>query len=145
MIGMNLTLLKTACLGTFLIGLIAAAASYPALSGPWSLLLDAVKWPVDGAQSAASSEARILSAIGGGLTCGWAVMLYGLAAGPIARGDGDAKRLFVVGVLTWFGIDSLASLAAGWPGNVALNLVFAAMLLAPFLLDHRKSPMAAAA
>ena len=67
MIGMNLTLLKTACLGTLLIGLIAAAGSHPALSGPWSLLLDAVKWPVDGAQSAASSEARILSAIGGGL------------------------------------------------------------------------------
>jgi hypothetical protein len=140
MTGRNLALLKTACLGTFLIGLVAAAASHPALSGPWSLLLDAVRWPIDGAQSAASSEARVLSAIGGGLTCGWAVMLYGLAAGPIARGDAEARRLFVAGVLTWFAIDSLASLAAGWPGNVALNLVFVAMLLAPFLLDRAKAP-----
>jgi hypothetical protein len=138
--GLSLTLLKTACIGTFLIGLVAAAASVPALAGPWNLLLDAVRWPLDGLQSAASDEARLLSAIGGGLTCGWAVMLYGLAAGPIARGDADASRLFVTGVLTWFTIDSLASAAAGWPGNIALNLVFAALLLTPFLLGGSAKP-----
>lgn len=145
MTGFPLTLLKTACLGTFLIGIIAAAASHPALAGPWSLLMDVIQWPIDGAQSAASSEARILSAIGGGLTCGWAVMLYGLAAGPIARGDRDARGLFVASVLTWFGIDSSASLAAGWPGNVVLNLGFAAMLLTPFLLGKPRPAKAAVA
>jgi hypothetical protein len=140
-----LTLLKSACLGTFLLGLVAAAASHPALAGPWSLLMDLVQWPIDGAQSAASSEARILSAIGGGLTCGWAVMLYGLAAGPIARGDRDMRALFVGSVLTWFTVDSTASLAAGWPGNVVLNLGFAAMLLTPFLLDRPASARAVVA
>jgi hypothetical protein len=143
--GLPLTLLKAACLSTFLFGLIGAAASIPAAAAPWSMFLDLARWPLDGAQSAASGEARILSAIAGGLTCGWAVMLFGLAAGPIARGDREMRSLFVAGVLTWFGIDSLASLAAGWPGNAALNVLFAAMLLTPFLLDRGRRPKAALA
>lgn len=140
-----LTLLKAACVATFLVGLLAAAAAFPPLAAPWSLLMDIIQWPMDGAQSAASSEARILSAIGGGLTCGWAAMLYGLAAGPIARGDRDARGLFVGSVMIWFTVDSLASFAAGWPGNVLLNLGFAAMLLTPFLLDRSRTPTAATA
>jgi hypothetical protein len=143
--GPALTLLKTACISTFLFGLTGAAASLPALAAPWSLLLDLARWPLDGAQSAGSSEARILSAIGGGLTCGWAVMMYGLVSGPISRGDGDMKRLFIASVLTWFTIDSLASFAAEWPGNVVLNLVFAAMLLAPFVLDREAAARPAVA
>jgi hypothetical protein len=145
MTGLPLTLLKTACLGTFLLGLVAAAAAHPALAAPWSLLMDVIQWPVDGAESAASSEARILSAIGGGLTCGWAVMLYGLASGPIARGDRDMRGLFIASVLTWFSIDSTASFAAGWPGNVLLNLLFAALLLTPFLLGGSRSAKVAVA
>ncbi len=139
MSGLALNLLRTACFATFLVGLVAAAASHPALAAPWSLLMDIVQWPIDGGQSASSSEARILSAIGGGITCGWSVILYGLASGPIANGDRDARRLFIASVLTWFAVDCLASLAAGWPGNVLLNLSFAAMLLTPFLLDRPSS------
>ena len=135
-----LSLLKIACVSTFIVGLVAAAAAHPMLAAPWALLMDLVQWPIDGAQSVASSEARILSAIGGGLTCGWSVMLYGLAAGPIARGDRDMRGLFVGSVLTWFTVDSIASFAADWPGNVVPNIVFAAMLLVPFLLD--RSPFA---
>lgn len=131
-----LALLKAACVLVFLAGVMGAAAAVPALAAPWELLIDLVRWPIDGAQSVAASEARLLSAITGGLTCGWGVMLYGLAAGPIARGDGDMRRLFITGVLTWFAIDSLASFAAGWPGNVVLNLLFAVLLLVPFLMDR---------
>jgi hypothetical protein len=42
--------------------------------------------------------------------------------------------MFVASVLTWFAIDSLASLAAGWPANLLLNTAFATMLLVPFVL-----------
>lgn len=140
-----LALLKAACIVTFLAGLMGAAAAHPGLAGPWALLMDLVQWPIDGAQNVASSEARILSAIAGGLTCGWSVMLYGLAAGPFARGDAHLRGLFVASVLTWVTIDSLASLAAGWPGNVVLNLVFAAMLLAPFAMDRSRSARSAVA
>ena len=134
-----LALLKGACLVIFLAGLMGAAAAVPALAAPWALLLDLTQWPVDGAQNVAASEARILSAIAGGLTCGWSVMFYGLAAGPIARGDRDIRALAVASVLTWFTVDSLASVAAGWAGNVVVNLVFAGMLLVPFLLDRSPS------
>jgi hypothetical protein len=65
--GLPLTLLKTACIGTFLIGLAAAAASVPALAGPWTLLMEhraLARRTVP--KRRPRNEARILSAIGGG-------------------------------------------------------------------------------
>jgi hypothetical protein len=136
MTGFPLALLRTSCLATIAIGLVSAVASHPAASGPWTLLMDALQWPLDGAQNVASKESRVLSAVLGGIACGWGLLLYLLASGPIASGDRDARSMFVGSVVTWFVIDSLASLAAGWPLNLLLNTAFAALLLLPFLL-HR--------
>jgi hypothetical protein len=55
------------------------------------------------------------------------------------------RGLFIASVLTWFSIDSTASFAAGWPGNVLLNLLFAALLLTPFLLGGSRSAKVAVA
>lgn len=126
-----LTLFKSACIGTILLGLVGAAAALPALAGPWQLFVDAVKWPVDGGQSVASSEARLLSAISGGLTVGLGVMMLSLAQGPLGKGEAWAKRAILQGLTTWVLVDSTASFLAGWPENVLLNLVFYAMLAGP--------------
>jgi hypothetical protein len=142
--GMPLSMLKAACLVTIAAGLVGAAASHPLTAAPWTLLMDVLQWPLDRGQSVASSEARVLSAIGGGLSVGWGVLLYLLAAGPVARGEQDASRMFITSVLAWFTVDSIASLAAGWPGNVALNIVFLAALTAPFLFGGRNPVRAAA-
>jgi hypothetical protein len=143
MTGLPLTFLRISCLATIGIGLVSALASHPIASGPWALLMDLLQWPVDGAQSVASPEARVLSAVLGGIACGWGLLLYLLASGPIARGDREARGMFVASVLTWFAIDSLASLAAGWPANLLLNTAFAAMLLVPFVLGVPRSAGAA--
>jgi hypothetical protein len=101
--------------------------------------MDALQWPLDGAQNVASKESRVLSAVLGGIACGWGLLLYLLASGPIAKGDRDARSMFVGSVVTWFVIDSLASLAAGWPLNLLLNAGFAALLLVPFWLHQARS------
>lgn len=78
-----------------------------------------------------SSEARVLNAVCGGMLAGWGSLMYWLADGPISRGDQTARRAFATSVLIWFTKDSAGSFAAGWPGNVELNIVFLVALLAP--------------
>ncbi len=135
--------LKAACLVAIATGLLSLAAAHPAASAPWALIFDAVAWPIDGAQGAFSPEARLLNAISGAMLVGWGVTLYGLAAGPIARGDAEARRLFVTAVLVWFVLDCAASLAAGWPGNLVLNAAFLALLLSPLLALKSARPATA--
>lgn len=126
-----INLLKAACVATIVTGLVSAAASHPAGEGLWVLVFDVLQWPVDGQQGTFSSEARVLNAVCGGVLAGWGALMYWLAAGPIAAGDQSARRAFLVSVLIWFATDSAGSLAAGWPGNVALNIVFLIAFVGP--------------
>jgi len=126
-----LLLLKSACLATIATGVVAVAASHPAGAALWSLLFDILRWPMDGQQGEFSSEARVLNAVCGGMLVGWGSLMYSLASGPIARGDRDTRRAFATSVLIWFATDSAGSLAAGWPGNVVLNIIFLIALLGP--------------
>ena len=128
-----LTLLKAACLGTIATGFVSVSASHPAGAALWSMLFDVLQWPLDGQQGAFSSEARVLNAVCGGMLVGWGSLMYWLASGPIARGDHEARRAFAASVTIWFVIDSAGSFAAGWPGNVALNVVFLIALLGPLV------------
>lgn len=132
-------MLKAACIMTICTGLVSAAASHPSCEALWALLFDILKWPVDGMEGKFSSEARVLNAVCGGMLAGWGAMMYWLANGPISRGDQSAKRAFTISVLIWFTIDSAGSLAAGWPGNVALNCVFLIALLGPLAALHRST------
>lgn len=131
MTALPIVLLKTACVATIGTGLVSLAASHPAGDGLWSLVFDALRWPIDGGQGTFSSEARVLNAVCGGMLAGWGSLMYWLVDGPIARGDQGARRAFATSVLIWFALDSAGSFAAGWPGNVALNCIFLIALLGP--------------
>jgi hypothetical protein len=137
---MNIALAKAAIVSAAVIGLVALAAAHPALDAPWALLFDAVKWPIDGAQGAFSSEARLLNAIGGGMLAGWCVVLYWLVSGPIARGERGARSAYAASVGAWFCLDSLGSILAGWPENIVLNLAFLALFAAPFAFGRKSAP-----
>ncbi len=69
------------------------------------------------------SSARFATGIYGGLMVGWGVMLVALARGQ------DVLRSAALGVLAWWVVDSAASIATGFPWNVASNALF----LVPFL------------
>lgn len=124
-------LLKIACVATIATGLVSVAASHPAGDALWALVFDVLQWPVDGQQGAFSAEARVLNAVCGGVLAGWGSLMYWLAAGPVAAGDQSARKAFLASVLIWFVTDSAGSFAAGWPGNVALNVVFLIAFVGP--------------
>lgn len=136
--------LKFAAIVLIVTGLVSGLAAFPATAAPWALLFDLVRWPLDGAEGAFSDEARLLNGIHAGVLAGWGVMMYGLIAGPVARGDEAMRRLCLTSVVVWFVLDSLGSIAAGWPGNVALNVVFLVLFAAP-LMALKPGGLAAAA
>ena len=136
---MPVTVMKATCLIAIIFGLASAAASHPDTELPWRLLMDVLRWPTDGATSTFSTEARILNAVCGGMLAGWGVLLYWMAAGPVARGDRQARQAYVLSACVWFVIDSSASLAAGWPGNAAMNVLFLAGLIGPLAVMPKAS------
>lgn len=137
-----ITWLKWGCLITGAAGLLSFAASVEALSGPWLWLFDLAKWPLDRNPASFSPESMTLNAILGGVLVSWAMILYYVAAGPIAQGNVVLARQMLLSILTWFGIDSVGSYLSHVPGNIILNLVFLALLAVPLwmLSQERKAP-----
>ena len=135
-----IAILKAAVIVTILTGLISLGGAHPSTSTAWSLLFDIERWPIDGADGALSDEARLLSAVLGGVMAGWGVMMWRLVSGPIARGEAEARQTLLIGTTVWFLLDSMGSMVSGWPANVALNMGFYPMFLFPLLALGRRRP-----
>ena len=100
---------------------------------------DLAIWPLDGAQSLAAAETRLLLSIAGGVMIGWGVtILY--VVGPVAAYDPAlARRIILVSMLCWFVPDSLGSIASGGWVNVIGNGALLAMFLIPVLRMPRRA------
>ena len=72
---------------------------------------------------------RQLSAVLGGVLCGWAWLLYTLA--DPKRFNASIRRWMVQSVWVWFLVDSAGSILSGIPLNALSNLTFLLMLLIP--------------
>lgn len=113
--------LQCACILVGVTGLIAAGGSHELTQEPWRLLFDLLAWPLDGHPSELSDDGAAVSAISGGLMVGWAVLMYAVVSGPVARGDRAMTDALMVAVTAWFIVDSTGSIAADLPGNLVLN------------------------
>lgn len=118
-------------------GLLVALMAHPATGAGTAVLVDLLVWPLDGAETGAAAETRLLAAIGGGVMAGWGWMLWRLAGAPLEAMPAEVRRLVVGSTALWFVVDSAGSLAAGAPLNLAGNLVFLALLTVPFLRPAR--------
>lgn len=127
----NVALLKVASALVVGLGVLIAAASWPPAAGVAGLLLDAIFWPLDGGQSVAGRETRLVSAIGGGVMVGWGIMLWLVSTRLYHRDPALARTLIISSVVAWFVVDSLGSVAAGAPVNAALNIGFLAAFILP--------------
>ncbi len=78
-------------------------------------------------------EAKVALAVAGGVFAGFGAMLLFIAVPAIEEGDARIKRGILFGVLTWFVVDSSASIAGGNPMNAVGNSVFLALYLLPLL------------
>jgi hypothetical protein len=116
--------LKTASLAIAGFGVASALAAVPAFDAPLRWLVDLAFFPFDGRQTLAAPEARLMAAIGGGLTVGFGVLLYMIAEKVYARDTALGRQIMLAGIWSWFLVDSTASTLAGAPFNVVLNLGF---------------------
>ena len=69
------------------------------------------------------ASARFGAALFGALTFGWGVTMQQLGRGR------SATRAITVGALAWFVVDSAASVATGYAGNVLSNVAFVVLIL----------------
>jgi hypothetical protein len=125
------TWLKGAACVTIGFGLLTAAAAAVPLQAPTVLLADILFWPPDGAQGGADPVARLMFAIGGGVLTAWGLLLWMLADQVMGQMPDVARRMVLTTALTWFAVDSGASVLAGAPVNVIANLGFLVMYLLP--------------
>jgi hypothetical protein len=87
-------------------GLMFALAAYPATAGLATFFLDALIWPLDGAQSFGAQEARIITAIGGGITVGWGVLVWMAAGHILPENPALGRAILVKSLAAWFVVDS---------------------------------------
>lgn len=123
---------KAASMVVIGIGLALALAAWPPLSAPVALLADLVIWPLDGAGTLAAPETRLFAAIAGGVMVGWGVTLWNLASNVLPADLPLARSITMIGLYSWFVVDSLGSIAAGAAVNVVGNIGFVALFLYAF-------------
>jgi hypothetical protein len=123
--------LKTGAVITIAFGLLIAVAAIPALQAPTELMLDLVYPPLDQAQTLTGVSARLFSAITGGLMTGLGVILWVVATELCPSNPALGRRLILLGVGSWYLVDSSMSLAAGAPLNVLFNTGFLLIFYVP--------------
>jgi hypothetical protein len=124
-----LKILRLGALFVLVTGLLSSLAVFQSTQEPWRLFFDVLSWPLDNIPGDFSSGERQLSAVLGGVLCGWAWALYQLADPGIF--NRKIRRVMVQSVWVWFAVDSVGSVIAGIPLNAVSNVGFLLVLLIP--------------
>lgn len=110
------------CVGVVLFGVVLALGGIPATEEPTRLLLDILNGsaPVE-----MTDPLRFACAVLGAVSIGWGITLHAAidAAQRLGAAGGPVWRMTLIGVVTWFVIDSCLSVATGFGLNVIPNLV----------------------
>ncbi len=64
---------------------------------------------------------------------GWGTMMFLLVRNFLNNDFAIVRKVMLVGIVSWFGIDSTGSFFAELPGNVVLNICFLCLFLPPLL------------
>ncbi len=103
----------------------------PATSAPAAFVLDLLSWPINGTAVLQSSDGRLLSAILGGVTLGWGVMIWILSGEAYDKAPEPIRKAVVVSFLAWFVFDGMGSVASGNALNAVFNLVILLLAVGP--------------
>jgi hypothetical protein len=103
----------------------------PGCAEPARWTLDFLSWPLDGMQNYDAATTRFLSALTGGFLFGWGVCVWMLQkfAYPIA--PEAIRKSVVIGVLSWFVLDSSGSALSGNLSNVWFNIAVLLLAVGP--------------
>ncbi|EDZ46655.1 conserved hypothetical protein [Rhodobacterales bacterium Y4I] len=126
--------LKTAAVLSAAFGLAMVLALATPLAHGLGVFLDLAFLPLDGGQRLQPGPAALMTAISGGLMCGFSVLIYLVTQHIYSTSPALGRRLLIPALLAWYVSDSLGSLAAGAWFNAVMNTPFLLLFLAPLLL-----------
>jgi len=85
--------------------------------------LDFLSWPIDGVQVYTEPTTRFLSALTGGFLFGRGVMIWCLSIWVYEKAPEFVRRSVLIGLISWFVLDSLGSYASENESNVLFNTI----------------------
>jgi hypothetical protein len=109
----------------FFLGTMAATSE----AARWTL--DLLSFPLDGLQTFSDPTTQFLSALTGGFLFGWGVMIWCLQQWVYDLAPEVVRRTVVTGVLAWFILDSVGSIASGTPSNAIFNILVLLLAIGP--------------
>ncbi|HXH55670.1 hypothetical protein [Iamia sp.] len=89
--------------------------------------------PTEGTPDRAVDHVLLVYGVLGAVILGWAVLMVLLAVGPLARRERWAWWTVVASTSAWLVVDTAMSMARGYVGHAAFNLVFLVALGVPLL------------
>jgi hypothetical protein len=90
-----------------------------------------LSFPIDGVQNYEAPTTRFLSALTGGFLFGWGVMIACLSVWVYDKAPEAVRRTVLVGVLSWFFLDSAGSIASGNSSNAFFNVLVLLLAVGP--------------
>lgn len=112
-------------------GFLSVLGAHPSVDALARWFISIAIWPFAELTAASDTETRLLWAILGGICVGWGVMFWLLTTHLFEAHHEKLRPIMIKAVLSWFIVDSLASIASGAAFNAALNLSFLALFLYP--------------
>jgi hypothetical protein len=101
--------------------------------------LDFLSWPIDGVQVYTEPTTRFLSALTGGFLFGWGVMIWCLSIWVYEKAPEFVRRSVLIGLISWFVLDSLGSFASDNESNVLFNIIVLLLAVGPLWLRAKEN------
>jgi hypothetical protein len=102
-----------------------------ATSEPARWSLDLLSFPLDGLQNYEAPTTRFLSALTGGFLFGWGVTIWYLQNWVYDLAPEGVRKSVLVGILSWFFLDSAGSIASGNASNAFFNIIVLLIAVGP--------------
>jgi hypothetical protein len=106
-------------------------------SEPARWTLDVLSWPIDGIQNYEAATTRFLSALTGGFLLGWGIMIWCLSSMVYDKAPDFVRKSVVIGLLSWFVLDSLGSIVSGNSINAFFNVIVLLIAVGPLWIPAR--------
>ncbi len=107
-------------------------------SEPARYTLDMLSLPIDGIQNYNEPTTRFLSALTGGFLFGWGVMVWCLSTWVYDTAPEQVRKTVLVGLLSWFFLDSAGSIASGNVSNAFFNVIVLLIAIGPLWFPAEK-------
>lgn len=124
-------------IGSF--GPIFFLGTMPQTAEPARWSIDLLSFPLDGIQNYDALTTRFLSALTGGFLLGWGVCVWCMQKWVYDAAPEGVRKSVLVGLIAWFLLDSVGSIASGNPSNVVFNCIVLLLAVGPLWMPAKIS------